>query len=118
MSHNLPGYGDPATWPPYSGHPNDPRSDGREEAREAAIDDQVDTLMAEGLEDEAVFEAVIYGTGADVLAELVARHLRRTSSPLRKAVAVDPGLRQAAEKALEEARAQDAIDEAMWRVKR
>lgn len=30
---NLPGYGDPATWPKCTGHPNDPRTedDGREE---------------------------------------------------------------------------------------
>jgi hypothetical protein len=32
------GYGDSATWPPYSGHPNDPRAeyDDEAEAREAA----------------------------------------------------------------------------------
>ena len=30
---NLPGYGDPATWPACTNHPNDPRTDddGREE---------------------------------------------------------------------------------------
>lgn len=25
--HNLPGYGDPATWPRCTGHPNDPRTE-------------------------------------------------------------------------------------------
>lgn len=28
--HNAPGPGDPVTWPPPSGHPNDPRTDSRD----------------------------------------------------------------------------------------
>lgn len=28
MHRDMPGPGDPATWPPYTGNPNDPRSEG------------------------------------------------------------------------------------------
>lgn len=27
LGDSLPGYGDPETWPTYSGHPNDPRGE-------------------------------------------------------------------------------------------
>ncbi len=37
----LPGYGDAATWPPFDGHPNDPRGG----------DDPVHALTIEALED-------------------------------------------------------------------
>lgn len=28
MSYTMPGPGDPATWPAFAGHPNDPRHPG------------------------------------------------------------------------------------------
>lgn len=30
MRYDKPGYGDPGTWSPFSGHPNDPRTDTEE----------------------------------------------------------------------------------------
>lgn len=38
---NLPGFGDEATWPEYSGHPNDPRRDNSHEF----ADDHEDTPL-------------------------------------------------------------------------
>jgi len=41
-TYDLPGFGDEATWPPYTGHPNDPRaSDG------AGHDDDINARTAE-----------------------------------------------------------------------
>ena len=31
MRYDKPGYGDPSTWAPLFGHPNDPRNDCEEE---------------------------------------------------------------------------------------
>ncbi|QBH20819.1 hypothetical protein EYC51_15720 [Alcaligenes faecalis] len=40
---SMPGFGDEATWPPCSGHPNDPRTD--DSPREAAIDTRAAELL-------------------------------------------------------------------------
>ena len=39
----MPGFGDEATWPPCSGHPNDPRTD--DGPKEAAIDTRAAELL-------------------------------------------------------------------------
>lgn len=41
----LPGPGDEATWPPYSGHPNDPRAP-IDDVDEGAIDERAAELLA------------------------------------------------------------------------
>ena len=40
----LPGPGDEATWPAYTGHPNDPRAPD-DEGRDAAIDERAAELL-------------------------------------------------------------------------
>ncbi|CAK0774313.1 hypothetical protein CCP4SC76_5850012 [Gammaproteobacteria bacterium] len=45
--NNLPGYGDEITWPPYAGHPNDPRRDKDEDDDE----DETSNLDEEDEED-------------------------------------------------------------------
>ena len=40
MTHHLPGPGDPATWPAYTGHPNDPRRDDLYDEPEIADPDE------------------------------------------------------------------------------
>jgi hypothetical protein len=42
MNHNLPGPGDEATWPAYSGHPNDPRGPLDDGEDEEDIDEDID----------------------------------------------------------------------------
>ncbi len=41
---SMPGFGDEATWPPYSGHPNDPRADD-DGPSDSAIGDRAAELM-------------------------------------------------------------------------
>ena len=41
---SMPGFGDEATWPPYSGHPNDPRADD-DDPSDSAIDDRAAELL-------------------------------------------------------------------------
>lgn len=36
MRYDKPGYGDPGSWPPVFGHPNDPRADDEEEEKRLA----------------------------------------------------------------------------------
>ena len=36
MRYDKPGYGDPGTWGPVTGHPNDPRTDDEEEEKRLA----------------------------------------------------------------------------------
>lgn len=36
MRYDKPGFGDPGTWNPFSGHPNDPRADGEEQEKRLA----------------------------------------------------------------------------------
>lgn len=33
MRYDKPGYGDPGTWSPFTGHPNDPRTDEEEQEK-------------------------------------------------------------------------------------
>ena len=42
---NMPGPGDEATWPPYSGHPNDPRAPD-DSGRDEAIEERAQELLA------------------------------------------------------------------------
>lgn len=51
-----PGPGDEATWPPYSGHPNDPRNPGiDDDDYERMINDRIDDLLEEpGWVEEAI----------------------------------------------------------------
>lgn len=43
-TNDMPGPGDPETWPPYTGHPNDPRADDEEDEVE---DPRIEQIEAE-----------------------------------------------------------------------
>jgi hypothetical protein len=44
---DLPGFGDEATWPPFSGHPNDPRHPGYDDEEEEGAKGMKITIVIE-----------------------------------------------------------------------
>lgn len=56
---NLPGYGDPQTWPACTNHPNDPRTDG--DGREEWESNRCFVEFIDGDEIEEILTELLYG---------------------------------------------------------
>ena len=83
------GPGDEITWPPYSGHPGDPRAPEQPDLKRATIE-QITAAAADVLaaaEPDTVYDWICSDApSCDALDEVIAREISRPDSALRAAV--------------------------------